>query len=59
MTPLSELPIEVTQRAGELWVALMKDISAEPCQFPCLRDDLIDWFRHHVNGATPTVEASR
>lgn len=34
-------------RAGELWLALVNDIAAKPCKYPCLRDDLTDWLRDH------------
>jgi hypothetical protein len=47
------------ERAAELWIALVKDITAEPCKFPCLRDDLIDWFKHHASNATNETQAGQ
>ncbi len=35
-------------RAAQLWLALVNDVTATPCRFPCLRDDLTDWLRHHL-----------
>lgn len=40
-----------TQRAAELWLALVKDVTAKECQFPCLRDDLTDWLKQHLKSA--------
>lgn len=29
---------------AQLWRALKADCDAEPCLYPCLRDDLHDWI---------------
>lgn len=35
-------------RAADLWFALVKDVTANPCKYPCLRDDLVDWLSDHI-----------
>lgn len=41
---------ELETDAG-LWRALKADCDADPCRYPCLRDDLHDWLQSRVCAA--------
>jgi uncharacterized protein YmfQ (DUF2313 family) len=59
MSELDEWMADPANRAAEMWIALVKDVTAEPCRFQCLRDDLSDWLRDYSNRDAATVGDSR